>query len=224
MAGYYIRRDEKVIGPVDSAKLKEAVAAGGLLPTDQLAKDAAGPWTEAGRTTLFAKKPAEPIEPTEPTPQTLVPKVEYLPVQDQPVQDKPSTSDTIAKVVRATNVFLTSVGRSTLAVGGTVARSLSTRAKRRHELKLAKIQAQALADSQRPQTHATSSAAPTGPIMFAPQMAQTTVVKIVNKNSGGCGCSGCGLILLLILLAVLAAAVYSNMHPSSPQRNAQQTP
>ena len=165
------------------------------------------------RTILFAKKPAEPTEPTEPTPQALVPKAEYLPVQDQPVQDKPSTSDRIAIVVRATNVFLTSVGRGTLAAGGAVVRSLSTRAQRRHELKLAKIQAQALADSQRPQAPAASSAAPTGPIMFAPQMAQTTVVKIVNKNSGGCGCSGCGPNSSLILLAVLAFAVYANMHP-----------
>ena len=86
MAGWYVRRGEKVIGPVDLARLRESVAAGKLLPTDQLAKDAAGPWTEARRTRLFAKKPVEPPR-LEPTPQALVPKVEYLPVQEQPVKD-----------------------------------------------------------------------------------------------------------------------------------------
>ncbi len=190
MAGYYIRRGEKVIGPVDLAKLKEAAAAGNLLPTDQLAKDAAGPWTVASRTTLFAKEPAEPPR-LKPAPQSLVPKVEHPPVQDQPASSKYK----VAIVVRATNVFIAAVGRGTLAAGGAVVCSLSTRAKRRHELKLAKIQAQTLADSQRPQAPTT----PTGPITFTPQMAQTTVVKVVNR--GGCsGCSGCGLILLLIML------------------------
>ena len=212
MAGWYVRRDEKVVGPVDLAKLRESVATGMLLPTDQLAKDAAGPWTEASRTILFAKKPTEPSS-LEPTPQALVPKVEYLPVRDQPIQDQPASSNKLATIVQTTNVFIAAIGRGTLTVSSAVVRSLSTRAQRRHELKLAKIQSQALADSQQPQARAT----PTGSIMFAPQMAQTTVVKIVNRNRGGCGCSGCGLILLLILLAVLAAGVYSNMHPSNPQ-------
>ena len=207
MAGWYVRRGEKVIGPIDLAKLKESVAAGKLLPTDQLAKDAAGPWTEASRTTLFASKPVEPPR-VEPTPQSLVPKVEHLPVQEQTVQEQPDSSGKLATFIRATNVIIASIGRGTLAVGGSVVRSLSTRAKRRHELKLAKIQAQALSDSQHPQTPAATS----GPITFAPQIVQSTVVKVVNKNSGGCGCSGCGAVLLLILLAVLALAIIGNMN------------
>ena len=196
MAGWYVRRGEKVIGPVDLAKLRESAAAGKLLPTDQLAKDAAGPWTEASRTTLFAKEPAGAPR-LEPAPLSLVPRVEHPPVQDQPAR-----GNKVAMVVRATKLSITTVGHGAIAAGGAVASFLSTRARRRHELKLAKIQAQALADSQRPAAAAT----PTGPIMFAPQMAQTTVVKVVNRS--GCGCSGCGLILFLIVLGVLAAALY----------------
>lgn len=54
MAGWYIKRGEKVVGPVDLSKLKELVADRRLHPSDLLAKDLAGPWNEAGRTTLFA--------------------------------------------------------------------------------------------------------------------------------------------------------------------------
>src|SRR5262245_60801023 len=55
MAGWYVRRGEKVIGPVELSQLKEAAASGKVLPTELLAKDAAGPWTQANKTTLFAK-------------------------------------------------------------------------------------------------------------------------------------------------------------------------
>jgi hypothetical protein len=61
MAGWYIRRGEKVVGPVDIPKLKELAAAGRILPTDLMAKDVAGPWKEAGRTTLFAKDESQSL-------------------------------------------------------------------------------------------------------------------------------------------------------------------
>lgn len=54
MSGWYIKRGEKIVGPVDLAKLKELVADGRLHPTDLLATDMAGPWNGAGRSTLFA--------------------------------------------------------------------------------------------------------------------------------------------------------------------------
>jgi hypothetical protein len=80
-------------------------------------------------------------------------------------------------------------------------------------LKLAKIKAQAAAGAQQPQTHIpTGPPVPAGPIMFAPQIVQTTVVKVINRNSGGCGCTGCSLILLLILLAILWGVYYSSTH------------
>ena len=55
MADWYIKRGEEVTGPIRTDKLQESVAAGKILPTDKLAKDAAGPWTTAGKTRLFAK-------------------------------------------------------------------------------------------------------------------------------------------------------------------------
>ena len=55
MAGWYVRRGEKIIGPVPNENLRESAATGKLLPTDQLAKDAAGPWTDAANTEFFPK-------------------------------------------------------------------------------------------------------------------------------------------------------------------------
>jgi hypothetical protein len=208
MAGWYVRRGEKVIGPVDLAKLKESAAAGMLLPTDQLAKDVAGPWTEASRTTLFANKEGEPSRPP-PPPQQALTKVGNQPLapvpEPLPVQDRPTFSDRMIMVVRGTNVFFATIGHGILSAGGAVGRSLSTRAQRRHELKLAKIQAQALADSQRPKVDPALPAAPAVPIIVAPQMTQTTVVKVTQN---GCGCSGCGTLVMLILLGILGAIIY----------------
>lgn len=54
MAGWYIQRGEKIVGPVDLQKLRELVGNGRVLPTDNLSTDITGPWNEAGRTDLFA--------------------------------------------------------------------------------------------------------------------------------------------------------------------------
>ena len=206
MAKWYVRRGEKVIGPVEIANLREAAAAGTLLPTDQLSNDAGGPWTQAGNTTLFAKQSAQPPRP-EPAGGHLVPKVEHPLTQDAP----PDGDDDQIIIFRAMKVFVVKVGHGAVAAGGTVARFLSTRAQRRRELKVAEQQrqhelelARIHADSQRPQ----AAVGPTGPVILAPQMVQNTVVKVV-QNSGGCGCSGCAwaILLLLIVLAALVALV-----------------
>jgi hypothetical protein len=52
MAGWYVRRGEKVLGPISSTQLKEGYAAGKLLITDEIAKDPGGPWTEVRKTSL----------------------------------------------------------------------------------------------------------------------------------------------------------------------------
>ncbi len=213
MAGWYVRRGEKVIGPVELDKLKELAAAGRVLPTDKLAKDAAGPWTEAYRTSLFARPTGlpQPQPNPEPEPPSL-PLVPFAP----PVQDRPLSLTVISEklfvAVRVTKVVITTVGRGTLAASVAVARSLSTRAQRRHELKLAKIQAQALVDSRRPHAPAPAPAralAAPAPITFAPNIVQSTIVKVTNKNSRGCGCGGCGMILLLIVLGLVALVMFS---------------
>ena len=61
MAGWYIRRGEKIVGPVELPKLQELVAAGRVVPTDQIAKEVTGPWKEAGETNLFAKPKQTPV-------------------------------------------------------------------------------------------------------------------------------------------------------------------
>jgi hypothetical protein len=82
MAGWYIRRDEKIIGPVEFSKLQELVASGRLLPTDQLAKDIAGPWTAAARTSLFAKpqQAADGVSAPQSPQTTLIPKSAQIPI------------------------------------------------------------------------------------------------------------------------------------------------
>ena len=129
MAGWYVRRAEKVAGPIELAKLKELAAAGKLHPTDQLAKDAAGPWTEAGHTTLFANPsvsnlPEEaaaghPLEPHPPT----IPPVEHLSVQVRPERRGMATT-----VARDSLAFITPIGRGIQTAWSAGTRSLSTRA------------------------------------------------------------------------------------------------
>ena len=135
MAKWYVRRGEKVIGPVDIAKLREAVATGALLPTDQLSNDAGGPWTQASDTRLFAKESAEPPR-LEPAAGELVPSVEHPLTQDVP----PDEGGDQIIIFHAVKVFVVKVGHGALAAGGGVARFFSTRAQRRHELKLAERQ------------------------------------------------------------------------------------
>jgi TM2 domain-containing membrane protein YozV len=138
MAAWYIKRGEKVAGPVDAAKLKQLVSAGKVLPSDALAKEANGPWTPAGRTSLFASSPKPASVPTavanEPDSAPIVPTVERLPIHHNGNGKRTGV--------------LEAVGRGTLAVGGGVFRVLSVRSQRRHELKLAKAQAKATAPVQ----------------------------------------------------------------------------
>lgn len=65
MTDWYVKRGDKIIGPLGTDKLKGCVAEGKVLPTDQLAKDVAGPWTTAGNTKLFAERQAPEPPPTE---------------------------------------------------------------------------------------------------------------------------------------------------------------
>jgi hypothetical protein len=213
MAGWYIRRGEKLVGPVELPKLQELVAAGRLLATDELAKDVTGPWKVAGLTTLFATPRPDTPPVGESTPSPLVPKGETLPVvieSSDPVES-PTTGNS---VIHVGQVIFSGIGRGMLATFGAVSRSMATRSQRKHEIKLAKIQAKALADSQRAIVHAprhTESIAAHAPAVFSPQLKQTTVVQVVNKNKQSAyGCSGCGAILLLIILGLLALIGFGN--------------
>lgn len=186
MAGWYVRRGEKVLGPVEIAKLKEIVAAGRILPTDFLAKDAAGPWKEASGTTLFANEPAEKAEPP---PTALVPTLEGDVVDS-------GQAHLGRSALRVSRAFFATLGRGGVATWSTVSRSLTTRAQRRHELNLAKMQA-------------------VPPIVYrapAPQIIQNTVVH-VNQKSGGCGCSGCATLILVLIIAAIALVIVGSLWP-----------
>jgi hypothetical protein len=65
MAGWYVKRGGSVTGPIETDSLKGFVASGKLLPTDQIAKDVAGPWSTAGKTKLFATLPSPEPPPAE---------------------------------------------------------------------------------------------------------------------------------------------------------------
>jgi hypothetical protein len=213
MAGWYIRRGEKIVGPIELPKLQELVATGRLVPTDQLAKDVAGPWKEAGSTTLFAKpKQTSVVESAPPT--SLVPKPESLPA----VVEEPESGKAVTQVVHVVHVVFGGIGRGMLATWGAVSRSMATRSQRKHELKIAKIQAEALAKSQRPPAPQARPAAPpqqSAPqTVYVPQVHQTTVVQVVNKNTQSVyGCSGCGVVLLLLLIGFIVLVIMSSAPP-----------
>ncbi len=67
-AAWFIRSNGKVHGPLDSAKLKQLVAAGKIDQTSEVAQNENGPWVPAGRVKgLFAQPdiPAAPPPPIE---------------------------------------------------------------------------------------------------------------------------------------------------------------
>lgn len=230
MAGYYIRRGESVIGPTSVAKLKELVAAGRLLPSDLVAKDAAGPWTELAKTELFAKRPDNnPPPPTVAAPapeQQLVPRAEYAPPAQPVADERPSRPSPLVVTLQMGRAVATTVGRGLVIIGGSGARAVSVWAARRHEVRLAKIKAQA-AISQQPQEIQAPQrqGAPTqGPIVFAPQIVQSvsqTASASATANAGGgggCGCSSCFWSLVLVGLLIWAAVYFSGRaNPPSQQ-------
>jgi hypothetical protein len=217
MAGWYIRRGEKIVGPVELPKLQELVAAGRLLLTDELAKDVAGPWKEAGRTTLFA--PPKQFTATTSTAEQPPPPASLVPKQEAPlpaIVDEPESS---GKVLQAVHIVFGSIGRGMLATWDAISRTMATRAQRTHELKLAKIHAEALKAQRSPMPQSRSAAPPQQAAppqaVYIPQVHQTTVVHVVNKNTQSVyGCSGCGVILLLILIGLFVLIVAST--PTTP--------
>lgn len=211
MAGWYVRRGEKVVGPVELPKLQELVAAGRIVPTDQIASDVAGPWKEAGRTKLFAKPKQTPVvkpETSPPPPTPLVSEPDRLPA----VVEEPENGRAIGQVLHVVHIVFGGIGRGMLATWGAISRSMATRSQRKHELKLAKIKAKALSDSQRFQAQQpTPTTPPTRPI-YVPQVKQTTVVQVVNKNKQSVyGCSGCAALLLLILIGLIVLGIMGNL-------------
>ena len=203
MAGWYVRRGEKIIGPVPNENLRESAATGKLLPTDQLAKDAAGPWTDAAKTEFFPKL-APPVSPMIVQPVTP-PAVVETPMADQAT---PPIAPVFTIIRGAKTVFAT-FGRGSLAATRSIGGMLSTRAQRKHEIKLAKIQAKAMIEASRTQQVVAPQSPPGHPppyqsITVSPTIVQsTTIVNVVKKNARGWGCSGCGSILILIILGIL---------------------
>jgi len=209
MAGWYIRRGEQVIGPAGLAKLKELVADGRLLPTDQLAKDPGGPWTEAGQTTLFAPPPGTNVMPPAPRQRSLAPKTKDQPPATKPVQTVMSVPPPVDTEVSSQGEaapwlgksLVVALGRGLKTTGGAVAKTTSMWLQRRHELKLAKIKAKGDVAAIRA---ANQQQAPTlqQPVAGVPA-GQSTIINIVNKNTQSSGCAGCLLVTLLLFLAWL---------------------
>jgi hypothetical protein len=217
MAGWYIRRGEKIVGPVEKPKLQELAAAGRLVSTDQLAKDLEGPWKEAGSTSLFAR-PEQAIGPAVRASQaiSLAPKPEVPPPVVVEKSEPQTGNEAVAQTLRAVHVVFGGVGRGMIASWGAVSRTMATRSQRKHELKLAKIQAGALKSQHPPAPQPrTAPRAQQQPADFAPQIHQTTVVQVVNKNKQSVyGCSGCSVLLLLILIGLFVLIVAST--PTTP--------
>lgn len=213
MDRWYVRRGEKIVGPLDAVKLKGLAADGRLLPTDLLAKDPAGPWTDASRTKLFAKKKiVEP--PRELSPIDLPASPEFVPTAE--LVPAPRRTDEVAtqSPPKSPIHIISVVGRGFVTTILVVSGSFSGWLKRRHEIKLATIQAKG--------SQVAGASGASNPIVFAPQTNQTTVVKIINRNSGcGCsGCGGCGLLLLLLLVACLVMSFVANSgkSPKNPEQ------
>jgi hypothetical protein len=79
---WFLRREDKVLGPVDSAKLKSLATSGQINESTQVAQQATGPWVNAGtiRGLFTATAPAA----TSPGPATVPPPPTPPPVAAQP--------------------------------------------------------------------------------------------------------------------------------------------
>lgn len=206
MGGFYIRRGEKIVGPVDKATLQQLVGENRLLPTDELSKEMAGPWAAAGSTALFAvpQSKTELVASPEPLPPAIM-------------QEPPVAQPALAKAQHIAKVILSVVGRGFITTWNVTSGTIATRSQRKHELKLAKIHAKALADSRPASTPQPviqqRASAPPPAVIFAPQVHQATVVKVVNRNQNsmyGCG-GGCGTLLLLIIITVAIVLIVGGM-------------
>jgi hypothetical protein len=72
MAQWYIRRGDTVAGPIDLAKLRELIANGQVLASDEVGPNSDGPWTAARRTPLFVKQASEsPANPEPASPKAV---------------------------------------------------------------------------------------------------------------------------------------------------------
>ncbi len=208
---WYVRRGTKIQGPIAAAALKKLAEGGQLKPTDELAKDPAGPWTAASRTSLFTAPtaPREELEAPPPVSTPAVPAPAAKPMAIVPAEPAPRALEPtierhqVAPPAAAPRV---NILVATLRVVG---QSLAERSRRRHELKLAKIQAEALRP-RAPSAVAPRTAVPPAAQMLGgmpPQITQTTIVNVTQKGSGGCGCSGAGCLLLFLLGLLLLVAI-----------------
>lgn len=193
MAGWYVRRGEKVMGPIESAQLKQGYATGKLLPTDEIAKDPAGPWTEVRKTSIA--KQEEPAKPQ--VPAVIQPAKPAVPAVIQTEPELPSAPKGFKGVLVSTWASIT--------------RTISVRSQRKHELKLAKMQALA---AQNPASQRVSQ-------VTGAQPAIQTVVNVTNVNKninkGGCaGCGGCGTLVLLVVITLIIIAVVAQLQTPAP--------
>ncbi len=87
---FHVKRDGKVYGPFDSAKLKEMAASGRLLKTDMISDGTKWGPASAAKGLVFKETVVElpmPQQPVQPS-QYQQPPVQYQPVQYQPVAQK----------------------------------------------------------------------------------------------------------------------------------------
>lgn len=178
MAGFYVRRGEKVVGPFKASDLRSFLAAGKISAEDQIAKDPAGPWHLIAKTNIAEKPPAQ------------VPAV----IRSPAVGEIATIPQTVEQPRKSLPVrVVTSVRTGVLAVYRSTAQTLAVKSQRRHELKLARIQA----ETEKARIAATIAAEspPAAPSV-------TTIVNVRNvNNSGGCGCFSAFLLLVIIGIA-----------------------
>lgn len=225
--GYYVRRGAKVIGPFDATKLRELIARGQVVETDEFSQSAEGPWI-TGRQAPKLFPSAKPAA-LQPAPQVAQPPA----VIEEPEPKSAGPVFVMLRVGKQAAVGALRVsdklGRAVMVATGAMAAAIRVSSQRRHEIKLAKIQAKADVDKHKAQVEASrpqpvyrepapQPAAPHGQtIVFAPIMQQQTVVETIfatPERKRGCGCSGCLLIVLLAFIAMMIIGAISD--PQSP--------
>ncbi len=206
--GYYVRRGEKIVGPVPTDKLKELAATGKVIATDELSQKPEGPWTPCGKVKgLFSSQESTAIVP-------IVERAQPPAVIDEPEPtwiEEPVTAilRVGGKGARSGLGFVAATSRAVGSASRSVVRVFGAGLQQRHERKLAELSTRQAEAEARAKMIREEIAVP------APAgVSQTVVVQVTQNNAGGAGCSNAAALAILGIIAI-GVAIYSMPNPSS---------
>ncbi|HVU86922.1 MAG TPA: hypothetical protein VHD36_06350 [Pirellulales bacterium] len=192
MAGYYIRRGDKVAGPNSTDQLKLWASEGKLLPTDEIAKEPGGPWSVVAKTKLAQALPAAStamVPQQQQAASVQVPAVVEAPAA--PPTDMQELAGPVFAILRASKVTARVVTQPIVKAASATKSAIAVSSQRRHEIKLAKLANERIAAERDRELAKQQQPAPVAPqpqvMAQMPPGYQQPVINITNVNTNVIG-------------------------------------